>query len=131
MAELSEKARKLFEDPNFLFVATINQDGSPQVTPVWTALDDGHITFNTAVGRVKERNMRRDPRVGLSITARDDPMNKVDIAGRVVDFVEGDEAYAQIDDLAEKYIGQRPYPWLQEGEKRVKIVIEPVRVHEM
>ena len=131
MAELSEKARKLFEDPNFLFVATINTDGSPQVTPVWTHLDNGHITFNTAVGRVKERNLRRDPRVGLSITARDDPMNKVDIAGLVVDFVEGDEAYAQIDDLAEKYIGQRPYPWLQEGEKRVKIVIEPVRVHEM
>ena len=131
MAELSEKARKLFEDPNFLFVATINTDGSPQVTPVWTELDNGHITFNTAVGRVKERNMRRDPRVGLSITARDDPMNKVDIAGRVVDFVEGDEAFAQIDDLAEKYIGQRPYPWLREGEKRVKIVIEPVRVHEM
>jgi PPOX class probable F420-dependent enzyme len=130
MAELSEKARKLFEDPNFLFVATINPDGSPQVTPVWTALDNGHITFNTAVGRVKERNMRRDPRVGLSITARDDPMNKVDIAGRVVDFVEGDEAYAQIDDLAEKYIGQRPYPWLREDEKRVKILIEPVRVHE-
>jgi PPOX class probable F420-dependent enzyme len=131
MAELSDKARKLFEDPNFLFVATINQDGSPQVTPVWTALDNGHITFNTAIGRVKERNMRRDPRVGLSITARDDPFSKVDIAGRVVDFVEGDEAYAQIDDLAEKYIGQRPYPWLRDDEKRVKIVIEPVRVHEM
>jgi PPOX class probable F420-dependent enzyme len=131
MAELSEKARKLFEDPNYLFVATVNADGSPQVTPVWTALDNGHITFNTAVGRVKERNLRRDPRVGLSITANDNPMDKVDIAGRVVDFVEGDEAYAQIDDLAEKYIGQRPYPWLQEGEKRVKIVIEPVRVHEM
>jgi PPOX class probable F420-dependent enzyme len=131
MAELSEKARKLFEDPNLLFVATINPDGSPQVTPVWTHLDNGHITFNTAVGRVKERNMHRDPRVGLSITARNDPMSKVDIAGRVIDFVEGDEAFAQIDDLAEKYIGQRPYPWLQEGEKRVKIVIEPVRVHEM
>jgi PPOX class probable F420-dependent enzyme len=131
MAELSEKARKLFENPNFLFVATVNADGSPQVTPVWTELDNGHITFNTAVGRVKERNLRRDPRVGLSITAKDDPMDKVDIAGRVVDFVEGDEAFAQIDDLAEKYIGQRPYPWLQEGEKRVKIVIEPVRVHEM
>jgi PPOX class probable F420-dependent enzyme len=131
MAELSEKARKLFEDPNFLFVATVNADGSPQVTPVWTALDNGHITFNTAVGRVKERNLRRDPRVGLSITAKDNPMDKVDVAGRVVDFVEGDEAFAQIDDLAEKYIGQRPYPWLQEGEKRVKIVIEPVRVHEM
>ena len=131
MAELSQKARKLFEDPNFLFVATINADGSPQVTPVWTHLDSGNITFNTAVGRVKERNMRRDPRIGLSITARDDPMDKVDIAGRVVDFIEGDEAYAQIDDLSEKYIGQRPYPWRREDEERVKVVVEPVRVHEM
>jgi PPOX class probable F420-dependent enzyme len=131
MAELSEKARKLFEDPNFLFVATVNADGSPQVTPVWTALDNGRITFNTAVGRVKERNLRRDPRVGLSITAKDDPFKKVDIVGRVVDFIEGDEAYAQIDDLSEKYIGQRPYPWRREDEQRVKVVIEPVRVHEM
>jgi PPOX class probable F420-dependent enzyme len=131
MAELSEKARKLFEGPNYLFVATVNPDGSPQVTPVWTELDNGHITFNTAVGRVKERNLRRDPRVGLSITEMGNPWEKADIAGRVVDFVEGDEAFAQIDDLSEKYIGQRPYPWLQEGEKRVKILIEPVRVHEM
>jgi PPOX class probable F420-dependent enzyme len=131
MAELSDKAKKLFEDPNLLFVGTVNGDGSPQVTPVWTALDNGHITFNTAVGRAKERNLRRAPRVGLSITAKDDPFKKVDIVGRVVDFIEGDEAYAQIDDLSEKYIGQRPYPWLQEAEQRVKVVIEPVRVHEM
>jgi PPOX class probable F420-dependent enzyme len=131
MAELSDKAKKLFEDPNLLFVGTVNADGSPQVTPVWTALDNGHITFNTAVGRAKERNLRRDPRVGLSITAKDDPFKKVDIVGRVVDFIEGDDAFAQIDDLSEKYIGQRPYPWRREGEQRVKVVIEPVRVHEM
>jgi PPOX class probable F420-dependent enzyme len=131
MAELSEKARKLFEDPNLLFVATINPDGSPQVTPVWTHLDNGHITFNTAVGRVKERNLRRDPRVGLSITARDDPFKKVDIVGRVVEFIEGDTAYAQIDDLSEKYIGQRPYPWRREDEKRVKVLVEPLRLYEM
>lgn len=131
MAELSEKARKLFENPNLLFVATANADGSPQVTPVWTGLDNGYITFNTAVGRVKERNMRRDPRVGLSITARDDPFDKVDIAGRVIDIIEGDEAYAQIDDLSEKYLGQRPYPWRRPNERRVKVLIEPVRVHEM
>jgi PPOX class probable F420-dependent enzyme len=130
MAELSAKARKLFEDPNILFVGTINADGAPQVTPVWTGLEDGHITFNTAVGRAKERNMRRDPRVGLSITARDDPMEKVDIIGRVVDMIVGEEADNQIDDFAEKYIGQRPYPW-RRGETRVKVLIEPVRVHEM
>jgi PPOX class probable F420-dependent enzyme len=129
LAELSAKARKLFEDPNILFVATVNADGSPQVTPVWTALDDGRPTFNTAVGRAKERNLRRNPWVGLSLTARDDPMSKVDMVGRVIEFVEGDLALAQIDDLSEKYIGQRPYPWLG-NDRRVKIVVEPVRVYE-
>jgi PPOX class probable F420-dependent enzyme len=130
MAELSEKARKLFEDPNLLFVATVNRDGSPQVTPVWTHVENGYITFNTAVGRAKERNMRRDPRIGLSITARDNPMEKVDVIGRVVDMIEGEEADNQIDDFSEKYIGQRPYPWRQ-GETRVKVVVEPVRIHQM
>ena len=130
MAELSDKARELFEAPNLLFVATVNQDGSPQVTPVWTHTQDGYVTFNTARGRAKERNMRREPRIGLSIASRDDPMEKVDLAGRVVEMIEGDEAEAQIDDLSEKYIGQRPYPW-RRGEERIKVLIEPVRVHEM
>ena len=74
--------------------------------------------------------MRRDPRVGLSITARDNPMEKVDVIGRVVDMVVGEDADNQIDAFAEKYIGQRPYPW-RRGETRVKVIIEPVRVHEM
>jgi PPOX class probable F420-dependent enzyme len=130
MAELSDKARKLFEAPNLLFVATVNQDGSPQVTPVWTHTQDGYLTFNTAKGRAKERNMRREPRIGLSIASRDDPMEKVDLAGRVVEMIEGEEAEAQIDDLSEKYIGERPYPW-RRGEERIKVLIEPVRIHEM
>jgi PPOX class probable F420-dependent enzyme len=130
MAELSDKARKLFEAPNLLFVATVNQDGSPQVTPVWTHTQDGYVTFNPARGRAKERNMRREPRIGLSIASRDDPMEKVDLAGRVVEMIEGEEAEAQIDDLSEKYIGERPYPWRRD-EERIKVLIEPVRVHEM
>jgi PPOX class probable F420-dependent enzyme len=130
MAELGEKAQRLFEGPNLLFVATVNADGSPQVTPVWTHVENGYITFNTARGRVKERNMRREPRIGLSITSRDDPMDKVDLAGRVVEMIEGDEAENQIDDLSDKYIGQRPYPW-RRGETRIKVIVEPVRVHEM
>lgn len=130
MAELSDKARTLFEAPNLLFVATVNQDGSPQVTPVWTHTQDGYLTFNTAKGRAKERNMRREPRIGLSIASRDDPMEKVDLAGRVVEMIEGEEAEAQIDDLSEKYIGERPYPW-RRGEERIKVLIEPVRIHEM
>jgi PPOX class probable F420-dependent enzyme len=131
MAALSDKARKLFTDPNYLFVGTVNVDGSPQVTPVWTDVQDGRIRFNTAVGRVKERNLRRDPRIGMSITARDNPWDKVDVRGRVVDFIEGEEADAHIDDLSEKYTGQRPYPWRNPEEQRVIVVIEPDRVHEM
>jgi PPOX class probable F420-dependent enzyme len=130
MGELSDRARRLFEGPNLLFVGTINSDGSPQVTPVWTHVENGYITFNTAKGRAKERNMRRDPRVGLSIASSDDPMDKADVIGRVVDMIEGDEAEGQIDDLSEKYIGQRPYPW-RRGETRIKVLVEPVRVYSM
>jgi PPOX class probable F420-dependent enzyme len=130
MAELNESACRLFEGPNLLFVGTINSDGSPQVTPVWTHVENGYITFNTAKGRAKERNMRRDPRVGLSIASSDDPMEKADVIGRVVDMIEGDEAESQIDDLSEKYIGQRPYPW-RRGETRIKVLVEPVRVYSM
>jgi PPOX class probable F420-dependent enzyme len=131
MAGLSDKARKLFTDPNYLYVGTTNPDGSPQVTVVWTDLQDGRIRFNTAIGRVKERNLRRDPRIGMTITARDNPWDKVDVRGRVVDFVEGEEADRHIDDLSEKYTGQRPYPWRQPEERRVIVVIEPARVYEM
>jgi PPOX class probable F420-dependent enzyme len=130
MAELSEKARTLISQPNYLYVGTVNADGSPQVTPVWTDLADGRIRFNTAIGRAKERNLRRDPRIGLSIAAKDDPWDKVDIRGRVVDFVEGEEADRHIDDLSEKYVGQRPYPWRNPEERRVIVVIEPERVYE-
>lgn len=131
MAELSRKARSLFEEANLLFVATSNPDGSPQVTPVWTDVEDGRIRFNTAVGRVKERNLRRDPRVGLSITHRDDPWNKADIRGRVVDFVEGEAADRHIDELSEKYTGRTPYPWRSAEERRVTVLVEPERVYEM
>ena len=97
---------------------------------MWTHLENGYITFNTARGRAKARNMRRDPRIALSIAASDDPMVKVDVIGRVVEMIEGDEAESQIDDLSEKYIGQRPYPW-RRGEARIKVLVEPVRVYQM
>lgn len=131
MAKLSDKARKLFTDPNYLFVGTVDPDGSPQVTPVWTDVQDDRIRFNTVVGNVKDRNLRRDPRVALSITARDNPWEKADIRGQAVNFIEGKEADDHLDDLAEKYIGQRPYPWRNPAQQRVIVVIEPQRVHAM
>ena len=131
MAELSEKARQLIEEPNFGYVATIMEDGSPQVSPVWVDLEDGLVVFNTAVGRVKEKNMRRDPRVAISIANRDKQYEKVDIRGRVVDFVEGEEADRHIDKMAKKYIGEDKYPWKAPGEQRVIVKIQPERVSEM
>lgn len=129
MAQLSEEAGRLFDDPNLLFVATINPDGSPQLTCAWTDRQDGYIRFNTAIGRAKERNLRRDPRVALSVVSRDDVYDKVDVRGRVVEFIEGEAAEAHIDDLSEKYTGKRPYASRREGERRVTVVVEPERVY--
>ena len=131
MAELSEKARKLIQEPNLAYLATVNSDGSPQVTPVWIDGEDSRIVVNTAAGRVKERNMRRERRVAVSVANRENQYEKVDIRGRVVDVVEGDEAERHIDRLAQKYMGRETYPWRRRGERRVVFKIEPERVYEM
>jgi PPOX class probable F420-dependent enzyme len=128
VAELNDKARRLLEGPNLAFLAEVMDDGSPHTSPVWIELENGYVSFNTAVGRLKERNMRRDPRVAVSIADRDDPYDKVDIRGRVVEMVEGEEADRQIDRLAKKYTGRDTYPWRRPGEKRVKVLVEPVAV---
>jgi PPOX class probable F420-dependent enzyme len=130
VAELSEKVRSKIEGPNLAFLAEVMEDGSPHVSPVWVALENGNITFNTAVGRLKENNMRRDPRVAISIADKDDFYDKVDIRGRVVEIVEGEVAERQIDELAKKYIGRDTYPWRVPGEVRVKVVVEPVVIAE-
>jgi PPOX class probable F420-dependent enzyme len=126
MIELSTRARALIEAPNLAFLATVMADGSPQVTPVWVALEDGFVTVNTATGRVKERNMRRDPRVAISVTAKDDFFARTSVRGRVVEMIVGEEADRHIDALALKYIGEERYPDHNDRERRVKVVIEPL-----
>lgn len=128
MADLDDSARSKVNAPNLAFLATVMEDGSPQVTPVWIHLENGYLTFNTAIGRVKERNMRRDPRVAFSIVDKDNPFDKVCIRGRVVEIIEGEEADRQIDVLAKKYLGQETYPWRNPEENRIKVLVEPVSV---
>ena len=130
MAELTEKARTLLDAPNFAYLATVNDDGSPQVSPVWVDTENGTIVVNTATGRAKERNMRREPRVAISIADRENQYDKVDIRGRVVDIVGGEEADSHIDKMAKKYMGQDTYPWRKPGEERVLFKIEPERINE-
>lgn len=128
MVELSDTVRSKIEGPNLAFLADVMEDGSPHVSPVWIALENGYLTFNTAVGRLKEKNMRRDPRVAISIADKDDFYDKVDIRGRVVEMIEGEEADRQIDLLAKKYLDKDEYPWRNPAETRIKVLVEPVAV---
>jgi PPOX class probable F420-dependent enzyme len=123
MARLSERERELIEAPNLAFLATVMEDGSPQLSPVWIAMEDDKITFNTALGRLKERNMRRDPRVAISVANRDDIYDRVTIRGRVVEMIEGEIAERQIDELSRKCLGM-DYSH-KPGEARLKVVVEP------
>jgi PPOX class probable F420-dependent enzyme len=123
---LSDKATRLFSEPNIVHLATIMEDGSPQVSPIWADVTDGMIEFNTAAGRVKERNMRRDPRIALSVADRNDPYERATVRGRVVEMIEGPEARAHIDKMAKKYLGTDEYPWYK-GETRIIVRVEPER----
>ncbi|CAK7287468.1 MULTISPECIES: PPOX class F420-dependent oxidoreductase [Streptomyces] len=127
-ARLTEQVRGRLEAPNFWFVATVTPDGAPHVTPMWVGLEDGLIVFNTSVGRIKEENLRHDPRVHLSHIDADSPYDRVQISGRVVRLVTGEEAEHGMDRLARKYLGLDGYPWLIEGEQRVHVLVEPERV---
>ncbi len=122
---LPEKVQARLKDKNFWHLATLRADGAPQSTPVWADTDGAHVLLNTAKGRAKDTHMRRDGRVALSSTLPDNPYSFVEIQGRVVDIIEGQPADDAIDDLAEKYMGTRPYPLRQPGEERVIFKIEP------
>src|SRR3972149_72949 len=127
---LSEGGKKVFQAANFAHLATLMPDGSPQVTPVWVDIDGDRILVNTAEGRVKPRNVRRDPRVAISITNQANPYAAAFIRGRVVE-IRHEGADELIDRLAKKYIGQERYPWRQPGEQRLIMVIEPEHVSSM
>jgi PPOX class probable F420-dependent enzyme len=123
---LPERVRRMLEAPNIGHLATLMPDGSPQVSPVWVDTDGTHVLVNTAAGRVKWRNVRRDPRVAIDVTERDNPYSMVTIRGRVVRLREED-AVAHIDRLAKKYTGRDSYG-VRPDEKRVVLVIEPETV---
>jgi PPOX class probable F420-dependent enzyme len=114
--------------PAFAQLATVNADGTPQVTPVWVDYDGTHLLVNTARGRVKTKNLERNPRVALSISDPENPYRYVGIQGRVVEMSEtgGD---AHIDKMAKKYLNKDSYPFRQPGEVRVIVRIAPDKVH--
>ncbi len=130
MATISDQFKDLFDKKAFAHLATVGSDGAPQVTPVWVDYDGTYVRFNTARGRVKARNLARNPRVALAIQDPDNPYRYVQIRGRVAESTEVG-ADAHIDSLAKKYLGQDRYPYRQPGEVRVIYKILPERIQGM
>ena len=116
-------AAELLAGLNFGHLGTVNRDGSVQVSPVWVDIEDGRPVFNTAEGRVKWRNIERDPRVTLEVIDSSG-YRSVEIRGRAVMTREG--ARENADELAMKYTGE-PFDGFKEGVERVKVTIEPER----
>jgi PPOX class probable F420-dependent enzyme len=129
-AAIPEKYHDLFHKKAFASLATIMPDGNPQVTPVWADFDGKHIIVNSAKGRVKDRNMRRDPRVSLALIDPDNPYRYLQLQGRVVEITENG-ADQHIDKMAKKYMGVDKYPGRSPGEVRVIYKIEPERAQSM
>ncbi len=122
-----DEAKRLIEGRNFAHLGTLMRDGSPHVAPVWVDHDGELILVNTAEGRVKLKNVARDPRVAVSIVDQNNPYDKVVIWGRVVDVTK-EGADEHIDRMAMKYRGLERYPWRQPGISRVLVKIKPSRI---
>ena len=127
---IPDKYRDLFNKRAFASLGTLMPDGRPQVTPVWVDLDGDYVLFNSAKGRQKDRNVRRDPRVALAIIDPDNPYRYLEIRGRVVEITE-EGADANIDKLAKKYLGVDKYPYRQGNETRVIYKIQPEHTNMM
>ena len=120
-----EGVRELLAAPNHAVVSTVNPDGSILSTVVWVDFVEGVLAVNSAVGRQWPTNLDRDPRITLLVIDRQDPYHFAEVRGLAKGTDEG--ALEHIHALAHKYIG-RDYPYLSDGERRRKYVIEPQRV---
>ena len=124
---LPDKAVQLLNKPALAHIVTLMKDGSPQVTPVWVSTDGEYILVNTAEGRLKTRNVRRNPRVALSVVDPADSYVTLQVRGKVVE-VTTTGADAHIDRLAKKYLGKDTYPFRRKDEVRLILKIKPERV---
>jgi PPOX class probable F420-dependent enzyme len=123
-AAIPEKYKDLFDKKAFANLATVMPDGTPQVTPVWVDFDGSHVLVNSARGRQKDKNMKQNSTVALSILDPDNPYRYLEVRGNVAEITE-DGAAQHIDKMAKKYMGVDKYPYAREGEVRVLYKIEP------
>ena len=124
---MDSKVERLLNGKNLVFLATIMADGSPQVTPVWGNFADSYILINTAEGRIKHKNILRDPRVAISVVDVKNPLDMTSIRGEVVEILP-DYEYKHADFLTKQYMGKEKYPFKQLDEKRITLKIEPKKI---
>ena len=124
------KVQRLFQQKNLIFISTINSDGSPQLTPVWGNYDDGYVLVSTAEGRLKHKNVLRDPRVSISVVDHDNPLNMTTIKGEVIEIIPHYD-YIHANKLTKQYMGIDEYPFKRPGEKRIIFKIKPVKIFVM
>jgi PPOX class probable F420-dependent enzyme len=129
MNQITEPITQLLKGKSFAYLSTPMKDGSPQVTPTWIDIDrDGDsILVNTAEGRLKHKNVSRDPGVAISVADQSNPYNMVSIRGRVIEQI-SEDADEHTDRLAKKYLGLDKYPYRSPSEKRVILKIKPEKV---
>lgn len=129
--QITEPLARLFQGKNFAFVSTLMKDGSPQITPTWVDIEKNNeysILVNTAEGRIKHKNLSRDPRLAISIVNGGNPYEMVTIRGKVTEQITQAAAEEHIDKLAKKYLGVDKYPGRFPGEKRVILRIKPEKI---
>ncbi len=124
-ATFNEETKKLLDGNNFPVLATINADGSAQTSVLWAKRDGDTVLFATVRGRLKERNMARDPRVSVSVFDQENPYNYVEIRGTVEMTDEGGREL--IDELSHKYLG-KDYPDEPAEIVRVLVRITPTKI---
>lgn len=120
---LDPDVRRVLDGTPIAHLASVLPDGAPHSVPVWIGTHGDRIAVLTGPESRKARNLRRDPRVALSLTPPDDPFQPISIRGRVTEWLEGEAAWPVIDEVSAKYTG-RPYPRDQE---RVVALIAPDR----
>lgn len=127
MNDAIEKYRDLLESKELIVVATVNEDGSPQTSPVWFVFRDGILELNSAKGRKKDRNMRARPKFSGTIVDANNPYRYVEVRGDIFEITEegGDD---HIDFLAHRYLGVDKYPYAKPSETRVIYKVKPTHV---
>ncbi|KPK16501.1 MAG: hypothetical protein AMJ62_05370 [Myxococcales bacterium SG8_38] len=127
MKQIPKSFADILKKPSFAHLSTLMPDGSPQSSPVWIDSDGPQLVINSAEGRVKDQNVRRDPRVAVSVADPDNPYRCLMIRGRV-SKITNEGADEHINRMAKKYLGADEYPFRQPGEVRVLYYIEPESV---